>query len=313
METLKKQLESSKKPKYNFFGRKISSLEAIFISIIFSITFLTLITTFGVLNSREGDIKLNTAASYPLDQSNFDGLLISAKLTNIDINSFRYTVHFDLSVSGSFKGTTPGTSSSSIAILLGRNQVSITQSSYISSSDQVFIYTYGDSNQYPFDVYNDTWKIQATIPQTNISVPIAITYSGAIQGYSIDLNVTDEYILKTIVKRSVTTKFLSIMIIIILWVLSIAIFIVSLLIYTGNGSIDPPVYVPTSLLFSLPAVRNMQPGIPLVGCTADVVGFYWNAAIVAVSAVLMLIDYCKIHKREFSVSRIVNVKERKED
>ena len=42
------------------------------------------------------------------------------------------------------------------------------------------------------------------------------------------------------------------------------------------------------MLFALPNVRNTQPGNPPYGCTSDVVGFFWNILLVAVSGVSLL-------------------------
>ncbi|KAF8927056.1 hypothetical protein CPC16_004529, partial [Podila verticillata] len=39
---------------------------------------------------------------------------------------------------------------------------------------------------------------------------------------------------------------------------------------------------------ALPALRETQPGIPAIGCAADVLGFYWNMAIIAISSIMIL-------------------------
>eukprot|EP01124_Arcella_intermedia_P034339 TRINITY_DN8495_c0_g1_i1.p1 TRINITY_DN8495_c0_g1~~TRINITY_DN8495_c0_g1_i1.p1 ORF type:complete len:393 (+),score=52.76 TRINITY_DN8495_c0_g1_i1:90-1268(+) len=50
---------------------------------------------------------------------------------------------------------------------------------------------------------------------------------------------------------------------------------------------SPLLAMPVALIFALPALRNSQPGIPVVGAYCDVVGFFWNVALVAISAVLI--------------------------
>jgi hypothetical protein len=42
------------------------------------------------------------------------------------------------------------------------------------------------------------------------------------------------------------------------------------------------------MLFALPAIRNIMPGSPPIGCTADVVGFFWNIAIISTAAIMLL-------------------------
>eukprot|EP01124_Arcella_intermedia_P036774 TRINITY_DN9702_c0_g1_i2.p1 TRINITY_DN9702_c0_g1~~TRINITY_DN9702_c0_g1_i2.p1 ORF type:complete len:385 (+),score=40.00 TRINITY_DN9702_c0_g1_i2:188-1342(+) len=47
----------------------------------------------------------------------------------------------------------------------------------------------------------------------------------------------------------------------------------------------PLLAMPVALIFALPALRNVQPGVPQVGAYCDVVGFFWNVGLVAISAV----------------------------
>jgi len=47
----------------------------------------------------------------------------------------------------------------------------------------------------------------------------------------------------------------------------------------------PLLAMPVALIFALPALRNTQPGVPPVGAYCDVVGFFWNIGLTAVSAV----------------------------
>lgn len=45
------------------------------------------------------------------------------------------------------------------------------------------------------------------------------------------------------------------------------------------------------MLFALPAIRNTQPGIPDIGCTADLAGFMWVMFLVMISTVMMMWNY----------------------
>jgi Domain of unknown function (DUF4436) len=46
-----------------------------------------------------------------------------------------------------------------------------------------------------------------------------------------------------------------------------------------------PLSMPITLIFGLPALRNVQPGVPPVGAFSDYVVFIWAQLVVAVSAV----------------------------
>jgi hypothetical protein len=49
-----------------------------------------------------------------------------------------------------------------------------------------------------------------------------------------------------------------------------------------------PRYISISLIFGLPALRNVQPGVPPVGAFGDYVSFIWAEIIVGLSAVIII-------------------------
>jgi hypothetical protein len=49
-----------------------------------------------------------------------------------------------------------------------------------------------------------------------------------------------------------------------------------------------PLSISISLIFGLPALRNVQPGVPPVGAFGDYVSFIWAAIIVGLSAVIII-------------------------
>jgi hypothetical protein len=67
-----------------------------------------------------------------------------------------------------------------------------------------------------------------------------------------------------------------------MWVLSLTILTLSATIWFRERKVEPPIIsLCASLMFALPAIRNTQPGAPIIGCTADVGGFFWNMALVS--------------------------------
>lgn len=63
--------------------------------------------------------------------------------------------------------------------------------------------------------------------------------------------------------------------------------------------VEPPtIGFVIGMLFALPSIRNIQPSIPGIGITADVVGFLWNMFIVALSGVLLLLNYIFKYRKE---------------
>ncbi|KAJ3259658.1 hypothetical protein HK103_001919 [Boothiomyces macroporosus] len=108
--------------------------------------------------------------------------------------------------------------------------------------------------------------------------------------------------------RGISQKFFSLFIVVLMWVMSMGNYLIDLGVFLMAMShvwlqqkIEAPTTgVVTSMLFALPAVRNMQPGQPPIGCTADVVGFFWNMSLVAAAgnftlkqALILLYRYSK--------------------
>jgi hypothetical protein len=69
--------------------------------------------------------------------------------------------------------------------------------------------------------------------------------------------------------------------------LAISVLAMVLHVRTASGEWDlVPLSLSLSLIFGLPALRNVQPGVPSVGAFSDNVIFIWAELIVAVSAVV---------------------------
>jgi len=92
-----------------------------------------------------------------------------------------------------------------------------------------------------------------------------------------------------------------------MWLLSITTFMLALTLCIRDRSVEPPtIVVATGLLFALPAIRNVQPGIPPIGCTADTVSLFWNVALTAAAAMLLLCNYIVKYKAAPKLERVLN-------
>jgi hypothetical protein len=68
----------------------------------------------------------------------------------------------------------------------------------------------------------------------------------------------------------------------------IAVSLIVMLMMTAERVDLLPLSVSISLIFGLPALRNIQPGVPPVGALVDNVMFIWAELIVAASAVIIV-------------------------
>jgi len=167
----------------------------------------------------------------------------------------------------------------------------------------------GDINSYPFDIYSFDYTISAYSSPTNVSygdpLPLTIFSQGAFQGFTVGTKFSgsDDGSSVTItltVKRSTTTKAFAIIIFMVMWCLSLSIFTAAMSVWFREKKVEPPlIAISTALLFALPNIRNSQPGVPPVaGTTSDMVGFFWNLMLVAISAVSLLVNYIVKNARE---------------
>jgi Domain of unknown function (DUF4436) len=183
----------------------------------------------------------------------------------------------------------------------------------------------GDLNRYPFDRYETTMRILMTTPvlnanstlpktpvvdqpqvapdseqlvigavvlQRNAAIPVSLTLSAAIPGIKFGGTVTRNdgthvtgIALK--VRRADNLIAVSILINGMMAFLAISVLAMALRVLTENGNYDlVPLSISISLIFGLPALRNVQPGVPPVGAFSDYVIFIWAELIVAVSAII---------------------------
>ena len=93
------------------------------------------------------------------------------------------------------------------------------------------------------------------------------------------------------------------MVTLIMWALSLIALTLTVTLWFRDRKVEPPtISITTALLFALPAVRNTQPGAPVIGCTADVAGFFWNMALLSISAFLLMLNYIVKYQREKPLS-----------
>ncbi|ORY07836.1 hypothetical protein K493DRAFT_295282 [Basidiobolus meristosporus CBS 931.73] len=171
-------------------------------------------------------------------------------------------------------------------------------SSSILPSGEISVPFYeGNRRNYPFDVYEANLLLYAFIPNTNddIVVPISASFTANVQNFEIFPVFSVQNELNTIsftAQRSTNTKAFSICVIILMWALSLGISSLAFQIVVLKREIQPPIMaLGVSMLFSLPALRNTQPGIPGIGCAADMISFFWNMFLVAISAIGFIWTY----------------------
>jgi hypothetical protein len=182
----------------------------------------------------------------------------------------------------------------------------------------------GDLNKYPFDRYETTMWLLMTRPATsnkaqvpkapenqpqdalhaeklaigavtlqrNAPLPLSLALSAAIPGIKFRGSVTRNESTQVTgiglnVRRADILIAVSIIINAIMTGLAISVLAMVLRVTTAGREFDLfPLSLSISLIFGLPALRSVQPGVPPVGAFSDYASFIWAELIVAVSAVI---------------------------
>jgi hypothetical protein len=183
----------------------------------------------------------------------------------------------------------------------------------------------GEVNKYPFDSYETTvWvlmttparnvqpqapKASADIPEVahqadelvvsssellrNTPVPLSVSLSASIPGIRFKGNVSRGAIQEPTgialhLARANSVISVSLIVMLMMTALSMSLLAMAIRVRAGEKTDLLPLSVSITLIFGLPALRNIQPGVPPVGAIVDYVTFIWAELIVATSAVIIM-------------------------
>ncbi len=192
----------------------------------------------------------------------------------------------------------------------------------------------GELNKYPFDHYGTTlWLLMTTpakkkqpqgskIPETaeeqkqagdylavgttalqqSTPVPVTITLFASTPGIKFEGNVSRGSSLKLTaielkIRRADSTITVSILLMVLMGALAVSLLAMVFKAMTNRTKVDlVPLSISISLIFGLPALRNVQPGVPAIGAFGDYVCFIWAEIIVGVSAVIIV--WVSLHRSQ---------------
>jgi hypothetical protein len=184
----------------------------------------------------------------------------------------------------------------------------------------------GDLNKYPFDRYETTVRLLMTTPARNLrpeasTVPakipglthpddelvvssntllsntpvgLSVSISASIPGVQFKGNVSRGNIqeptgIALYLARAGSVISVSVIVMVMMAVLSMSLLAMAIrAAMTAEKTELLPLAASISLIFGLPALRNIQPGVPPVGALVDYITFIWAELIVASSAVIIV-------------------------
>jgi len=147
-------------------------------------------------------------------------------------------------------------------------------------------------NQPQVDLHAEQLAVGAVTLQRSTPIPLSLVVSAAIPGIKFQGSVTRNENTQVTgialnLRRADSLISLSVLINLMMTGLALSVFAMVLQVTTAKGQFDlVPLSMSLSLIFGLPALRNVQPGVPPVGAFSDYIIFIWAELIVAVSAVV---------------------------
>lgn len=112
--------------------------------------------------------------------------------------------------------------------------------------------------------------------------------------------------------RTDSTKFFSLFVVVLMWLVSLGALVIGVNFALSKSlslSYDVPALL-FVLLFALPFVREVQPGIPPLGISIDLMGFYFNMILIALVSVMVI---SALSNRFYKIQRLKVRAERGDD
>jgi len=182
----------------------------------------------------------------------------------------------------------------------------------------------GNQNRYPFDRYTTDIELVVTapaqkeaepVPQENLdenadpsattlivgasdlnhseTIPIKENFIASIPGVKFEGAVTQNDTYKLMhttiaMRRANNVIIVSVFVMILMFILAISVVAMVLHVNASAGEMNLlPLSLCVTLIFGLPALRNIQPGVPPVGGFNDYLSFIWAEMMVSISAIAL--------------------------
>jgi Domain of unknown function (DUF4436) len=259
------------------------------------------------------------------ETSERDRIAVSVLVTNVDPATQELTAQLGFRLAGNVAQdeVTPATDMKLlINNVRGQQEFDFPRGKRMNRIEAVFPLN-GDLNKYPFDRYETTLWLLITVPiidkakvskvpenqpqealhaeqlsvgtvtlQQSTPIPLSLVVTAAIPGIkfrgSVSRNENTQVSgISLSVRRADSLIAVSILINAMMTGLAVSVLALVLQLTTAKREFDlVPLSMSMTLIFGLPALRYVQPGVPPVGAFSDYVVFIWAELIVAVSAVL---------------------------
>lgn len=251
--------------------------------ILLATTFLTLLAIavplFSIMNTKYSTLKSTNYKHADIDPlntpKNFNGAVIWANITIIDTAKFQVKTRFSIQPVGDYAsqiGQGLAVFKNQVEFTTQRKKSKFDDNDILASVEATYPIVLGDPNLYPFDRYASEFVINLKDSEKT-PIPIAFGIVAAVQAWNVYIEVTQlpqqNLKIEILASRGWIIKFFSSVFLInefvlfTMWVLSLTILTLSATIWFRERKVEPPIIgLCASLMFALPALRNIQPGAP---------------------------------------------------
>jgi hypothetical protein len=162
--------------------------------------------------------------------------------------------------------------------------------------------------EYPFDKHLADFSIYITAEKKDsagnvktIEVPIKkdVYFYSSIQGYKItsvkEVEFGDGYSdMQFKIERTNSVMMFSVFVMVLMWCMTISIILVVGSIVIRKRVVEYSMFAFLSaMIFALPALRDVQPFVPTIGCYSDYIAFFWSEATVGTGLVILIVTWLK--------------------
>lgn len=166
----------------------------------------------------------------------------------------------------------------------------------------------GSIMEYPYDDHLADLSISVTTTEkdsagnvTEEDVPLMkeVHFYSSLQGYKVtgvkELEGGDGYSdMQFTIERTTSVLMFSTFVMCLMWCMTISIVLVVSSIVIRKRKVEYSMFAFLSaMIFALPALRNVQPFVPTIGCYSDYIAFFWAEATIAAGLIILIATWLK--------------------
>lgn len=288
--------------------KKITAKEIIYAVIgiiIFALSF------YFVLNVFQNEIKKEPVVNIDQDELSKDHILVKLQITNIDPVKGDLQIRVIPKPVGKYTNDSITLNQNIIFYtnsISGSNEYSFKKGSMINPFEVTVDMYDGYLMKYPYDEHSAYLNMfivssgkdsSGNVTMNEVPIIKETNFLTSINGYRVESVKETEHSsgytgLLIKIERTYSVKMFARFIMLIFWLITISIIIVLFSIVVRKRKIEFSMFAFLSaMLFALPALRNMQPFIPSIGCLSDYTAFFWAEAVVAIGLVISVFTWLK--------------------